>query len=47
MSKKKSSVMIDEEVWIKMKLKCVKNKIDISDYLEELIKKDLKKDGKN
>lgn len=38
MVKKKTSIVIDEEVWLEFKLYCIKNKIDMSEYLEKLIK---------
>ena len=43
MAKKKTSVMIDEDVWQDVKIYCIKQKIDISDWLEEVIKKELNK----
>lgn len=42
MSKKKTSVNIDSDVWKKARMHCIQKEIDISDYLEMLIKKDLK-----
>lgn len=41
--KLKTSIFIDGEIWQKFKLYCVKNKIVISDKLEELMSKELKK----
>ena len=41
--RKTTSLKIDEELWKHVKIYCVTEGIDISDYLEELIKKDLKK----
>ena len=43
MARKTTSIKIDEEVWKKVKIYCVTQGIDISDYLERLIKKDLKR----
>ncbi|HLD15390.1 MAG TPA: hypothetical protein VJB94_02315 [Candidatus Nanoarchaeia archaeon] len=34
---------IDAYLWKKVKLKCVKEDLEISQYLEDLIKKDLKR----
>ena len=41
--RKTTSIKIDEELWKYVKIHCVTEGIDISDYLEELIKKNLKK----
>ena len=41
--KVKTSIFIDRELWQKFKLFCVRNKIVISDRLEELISKELRK----
>ncbi len=41
--RKTTSIKIDEELWKYVKIHCVTEGVDISDYLEELIKKDLKK----
>jgi len=40
--KKKTSINIDENVWQKVREHCVKNRKDISEWLEELIKRELK-----
>lgn len=40
--KKKTSLNIDEKLWEEVKIYCIRIKKDISDYLEELIIKDLK-----
>ncbi|MCX6748819.1 MAG: hypothetical protein NT076_04395 [Candidatus Pacearchaeota archaeon] len=46
--RKTTSLKVDEELWKKVKITCILKGIDISDYLEELIKKDLsKKEIKN
>ena len=42
MAKKKTSLVIDDDLWQKVKINCIKNKIDISDWLEKVIKKELK-----
>lgn len=41
--RKTTSIKIDEELWKYVKIHCVTEGIDISDYLENLIRKDLKK----
>ena len=41
--KKTTSIKIDPDLWKEVKLYCIKEEIDISNYLEKLIKKDLKK----
>ena len=40
--KKKTSLNIDEKIWEEVKIHCIRLKKDISNYLEELIRKDLK-----
>lgn len=40
--RKTTSIKIDESLWKKVKIKCVQEGKDISVYLEELIRKDLK-----
>ena len=42
MVRKTTSLKIDEEVWKAVKIKCIKGDLEISEYLEKLIKKDLK-----
>jgi hypothetical protein len=46
MVRKTTSLKIDEEVWKKVKIHCIQSDKDISDYIEELIKRDLEKGGK-
>jgi len=46
MVRKTTSLKVDEEVWKKVKIKCIQDGVEISDYLENLIKQDLKKGGK-
>jgi len=41
--KKKTSLVIDEDLWQDVKIHCIKEKRDISEWLSELIKKELKK----
>ena len=43
MVKKKTSLVIDDDLWQEVKINCIKNKIDISDWLEKIIKENLKK----
>lgn len=43
MTKQKTSIVIEEELWQNVKIHCIKEKIDISDWLEKLIEKELKK----
>lgn len=43
MVKKKTSLVIDDGLWQDVKIHCIKQKIDISDWLENVIKKELKK----
>ena len=43
MVRKTTSLKIDEELWKEVKIHCIKNSLDISEYLESLIKLDLKK----
>jgi predicted DNA binding CopG/RHH family protein len=42
MVRKTTSLKIDEEVWKAVKIKCIEDGLEISEYLERLIKKDLK-----
>ncbi len=42
MARKTTSIKIDEDLWKRVKIKCIKKGKEISEYLEELIKKDLK-----
>ena len=43
MQRTTTSIKIDPELWKKVKIKSIRENKDISEYLEELIKKDLKK----
>lgn len=45
MSRKTTSLKIDEQLWKEVKIHCIKNDIEISEYIEGLAKKDLKKKG--
>lgn len=42
MARKTTSLKIEEGLWKEMKIHCIKINKDISVYLEELIRKDLK-----
>jgi hypothetical protein len=46
MVRKTTSLKIDEELWKEVKIHCIRNSRDIAEYLEALIKKDLKRTGK-
>jgi len=43
MVKQKTSIVIEEELWQNVKIHCIKEKIDISDWLEKVIKEKLKR----
>ena len=43
MERKTTSIKIDPELWKTLKKHCIDKDVDISDYLEGLVKKDLKK----
>ncbi len=43
MARKTTSLKIDEELWKKFKIKCIMDDQDISDAVEELIKKEAKR----
>ena len=43
MVKKKTSLVIDEDLWQDVKIHCIREKRDISEWMEELIRKELKK----
>ena len=47
MVKKTTSLKVDENLWKEVKIHCIKKDIEISKYIEDLFKKDLKKKGKN
>ncbi len=42
MVRKTTSIKVDEKLWKKVKIRCVNKDEDISDYIEKIIKKDLK-----
>jgi hypothetical protein len=41
--RKTTSLKIDEELWKEVKIHCIKEGCDISDYLENLVKNNLGK----
>jgi predicted DNA-binding protein len=41
MTRKTTSIKIDSELWKRVKKHCIDAEKDVSEYLEELIKKDL------
>jgi len=41
--RKTTSLKIDEELWKEVKIHCIKESKEISEYLEEIIKNDLSK----
>jgi hypothetical protein len=43
MVRKTTSLKVDEEIWKKVKIKCIQDGVDISDFVEELLKEGLKK----
>jgi len=43
MEKKTTSIKINPELWQEVKIHCIKEHIDISDWLEKIIKDNLKK----
>lgn len=42
-NRKATSIKFDENLWKEVKIHCIQLGIDISNYLEDLVKKDLKK----
>ncbi len=43
MTRKTTSIKVDSELWKNVKKHCIDNDVDISDYIEKLLKADLKK----
>ena len=43
MERKTTSIKISPEIWQEVKIHCIKQQIDISDWLEKIIKDNLKK----
>jgi len=46
-NRKTTSIKINPEIWNKFKIYCIEKKKDMSDVLEEMINKILKKEAKN
>ena len=42
MERKTTSIKMDPELWKEAKKRCIDEEIDISDYIENLIRKNLK-----
>jgi len=42
MTRKTTSIKIDSDIWKKVRLYCIEKDTDISEYLEDLIRRDLK-----
>lgn len=40
--KKTTSLKVSPKLWIEVKVHCAREQIDISDYIEGLVKKDLR-----
>jgi hypothetical protein len=45
MPRKTTSLKINEEVWKEVKIACIKKGQEVSEYIESLIKRDLKLKG--
>jgi hypothetical protein len=45
MQRKTTSIKIEPELWKKVKKYCIDKEIDVSDYIEELIRKNLSSYG--
>jgi len=43
MGRKTTSIKIDPELWKRVKKFCIDKEVDVSEYLEKLIKEDLDK----
>jgi hypothetical protein len=43
MPRKTTSLKVDEDLWKRVKKHCIDKDIDVSDYVESLIKNDLSK----
>lgn len=44
MQRKTTSIKIDPQLWKNVKKHCIDKDIDISEYIEKLIKKDLRRE---
>ncbi|MFH1787378.1 MAG: hypothetical protein ABH811_01145 [archaeon] len=45
MVRKTTSLKIDEDLWKEVKIHCIMNNFEISEYIENLINSNLKKKG--
>jgi len=45
MPRKTTSIKIEPELWKKVKKYCIDKEIDVSDYIEKLIRKNLPEEG--
>ena len=43
MEKLKTSLVVDKELWTAAKVKCLKGGLELSQYVEDLVRADLKK----
>jgi hypothetical protein len=43
MVRKTTSLKVEEEIWKDVKIYCIKNNLEISEFVEELLKKGVKK----
>jgi len=43
MARKKTSIVFDEDLWKKLKHHCIESDTEPSEYLETLVRKDLRK----
>jgi len=43
MERKTTSIKISPEIWQEVKIHCIMQQVDISDWLEKIIKENLKK----
>ncbi len=46
MVRKTTSLKVDEEFWKEVKIHCIQIGEDISEYIEKIVKNDLKKGGR-
>ena len=47
MEKRTTSIKVDPDLWKKVKKHCIDKDMDVSDYIEGLIKSDLERQKKN
>jgi len=46
MARKTTSLKVDEELWKKVKIRCIEEDIEISSFIEKIIQKKLEGDKK-